>query len=78
MADQPFWGSRVNAVGVAPTPLRVNQLSVEKMVRAIAAAKSKDILKRAQVIGQEIRSEDGVMNAVRLIELCAMKFREST
>jgi len=73
MADQPFWGSRVYAVSVAPKPIRVNQLSVEKMVSAIAEAESKDILGRTQVIGREVRSEDGVMNAVMLIESYAIR-----
>ena len=77
MADQPFWGSRVNVIGVAPQPIRVNQLSVEKMVSAIVEAESKDILERAQVTGQAIRSENGVINAVHLVELYAMMFRES-
>jgi sterol 3beta-glucosyltransferase len=77
MADQPFWGSRVNVIGVAPKPIRVNQLSVEKMVSAMAEAESKDILERAQVTGQAIRSEDGVMNAVMLIESYAIQFNES-
>jgi len=77
MADQPFWGSRVHAIGVAPKPIRVNQLSVEKMVRAVAEAESKYILERAQVTGQVIRSEDGVMNAVALIESYAIQFNES-
>ena len=77
MADQPFWGSRVHAVGVAPDPIRVNRLSVEEMVRSIAKAESKIILERAQLIGQRIRSEDGVMNAVKLIESYAMVFNES-
>ena len=77
MADQPFWGSRVHAVGVATKPIRVNQLSMEKMVSAIAEAESKDILERAQVIGQAIRSEDGVMNAVKLIESYVLMFNES-
>ena len=77
IADQPFWGSRVHAVGVAPKPIRVNQLSVEKMVSAIAEAESKLVLERAQVIGQEIRGEDGVMNAVMLIESYAMTFNKS-
>lgn len=77
MADQPFWGSRVHAIGVAPKPIRVNHLSVEKMVSAIAEAESKFILERAQFTGQEIRGEDGVMNAVRLIESYAIRFNES-
>lgn len=76
-ADQPFWGSRVHAVGVAPKPIRVSQLSVEKMVSAIAAAESKVILERVQVTGQRIRGEEGVLNAVKLIESYAMGFTES-
>jgi len=75
MADQPFWGSRVNVIGVAPKPIRLNQLSVEKMVSAMAEAESKDILERAQATGQVIRGEDGVMNAVMLIESYAMLFQ---
>ncbi|MBI2331317.1 MAG: glycosyltransferase family 1 protein [Chloroflexi bacterium] len=77
MADQPFWGSRVHAIGAAPKPIRVNQLSVEKMVSAIVEAESKVILERAQVTGQVIRGEEGVMNAVQLIESHAVRFHES-
>lgn len=76
MADQPFWGSRVHAIGVAPKPIRVNQLSVDRMVRAMAEAESKAILERAQAASQRIGSEDGVMNAVKLIESYAMRVHE--
>lgn len=67
-ADQPFWGGRVHVIGVGPWPLQVKRLSVEKMVSAIAEAESDAVLERAQVTGQRIRGEDGVMNAVKLIE----------
>jgi sterol 3beta-glucosyltransferase len=77
MADQPFWGSRVYAIGVAPKPIRVNQLSIEKMVSVIAKAESKDILERAQVTGQAIRGEDGVMNAIQLIESYVNEYSET-
>lgn len=77
MADQPFWGSRVHEIGVGPKPIRVSQLSVEKMVGAMVEAESKVVLERAQVTGQKIRSEEGVMNAVKLIESCAAVFHES-
>ncbi len=76
-ADQPFWGNRVYTIGVGPKPILVKDLSVEKMVSAIAEAESKVILERAQVTGQRIRSEDGVTNAVKLIESHAMAFHES-
>lgn len=77
MADQPFWGSRVHAIGVALKPIRVNQLSGEKMVRAIAAAESNAILERAQATGQRVRGEDGVGEAVRLVESYAAEFQKS-
>jgi sterol 3beta-glucosyltransferase len=77
MADQPFWGSRVHVVGVGPKPILVRKISMEKMVSAMVEAESKFILERAQATGQIIRSEDGVMNAVKLIELYAVAFHES-
>ena len=77
MADQPFWGSRVHAVGVAPGPIRVSQLSVKKMVRAMTEAESKAILERAQVTGQRIRGEDGVGEAARLVEAYAAAYQNS-
>ncbi|HRJ75740.1 MAG TPA: glycosyltransferase [Anaerolineales bacterium] len=67
-ADQPFWGSRVYAVGAGPKPILVKHLSVERLVNAIIQAESDVIRRRAQVIGQEIRGEDGVGNAIQLIE----------
>lgn len=77
MADQPFWGSRVHAVGVTPKPIRVSQLSVERLVSVMAEAESKNILERAQLTGQMIRSEDGVGNAVAWIESYVRQFNES-
>jgi len=67
-ADQPFWGRRVHAIGVGPRPILVKNLSVEKLVCAMAEAEDEAIRKRAQAIGQRIRGEDGVGQAVRLIE----------
>ncbi len=77
MADQPFWGSRVHAVGVAPKPIRVSQLSVGRLVSAIVEAESKNILERTQLTGQMIRSEDGVANAVAWIESYVRQFNEA-
>ena len=67
-ADQPIWGNRVQAIGACPKPILVKKLSVEKLTRAIAEAEENDIHKRAQVIGQGIRGENGVKCAVELIE----------
>ena len=67
MADQPFWGRRVHAVGAGPKPLHVKSLSVKKLVHAIAQAEDESLITHAQSIGQHIRSEDGIGVAVKLI-----------
>ena len=67
-ADQPFWGKRVQAIGAGPKPILVKSLSAEKLTRAILEAESDVLHKRAQTIGQAIRGEDGVSEAVNLIE----------
>ena len=74
MGDQPFWGERVHTIGAGPKPVLVNSLSVEKLVRAIAEAESGDVRKRAQAIGQQIRSEDGIGEAVKWIEKYSNEF----
>jgi sterol 3beta-glucosyltransferase len=77
-ADQPFWGSRVHAIGVAPKPIRVSQLSVEKMVNAMSGVESKVTLEHAQSTSQIVRGEDGIGNAIALIESYADEFNKST
>jgi hypothetical protein len=67
-ADQPFWGSRVYAVGAGPKPIRLKKLSVDKLTQAIVEAESKAIREAAQAIGQIIRGEEGVKSAIDLIE----------
>ena len=74
-ADQPFWGNRVYAIGAGPKPILVKNISSQNLVQAIARAESSAVCERAQVVGQRIRSEEGVSNAVRLIELYARSFR---
>jgi sterol 3beta-glucosyltransferase len=73
-ADQPFWGKRVHAIGAGPKPILVKNLSVEKLTQAIAEAESHTLRVGAQVIGQEVRSEDGIDRAVDLIEKYSNNF----
>ena len=67
-ADQPFWGKRVQAIGAGPKPILVKNLSTEKLVHAMVEAENEAICKHAEAIGHRIRSEDGVGQAVALIE----------
>jgi len=75
-ADQPFWGRRVHAVGIGPKPILVKKLSTENLTQAIVEADDKSVRKRAQVIGQSVRSEDGVGNAVNIIEARVSDFKK--
>jgi len=68
MADQPFWGRRVRAVGAGPPPIPVKDLSVDTLKRAIAEAEGDDIREQAQILGQQVRNEDGVGETVKWIE----------
>jgi len=74
-ADQPFWGRRVCMMGVGPKPIVVKNLSVENLTQAIIDADDKVVYDRAQVVSRKIKGEDGVTNAIRLIESFVNEFR---
>jgi len=67
-ADQPFWGRRVHALGAGPAPIAVKKLTAARLIAALAEAETDSVVLAAQVLGREIRAEDGVQAAVRLIE----------
>jgi sterol 3beta-glucosyltransferase len=77
MADQPFWGRRVHAIGAGPKSILVKKLSVQALTQAILEAESDAIRECAQVIGQEIRGEEGVKNAVTWIESYASTLKQN-
>lgn len=66
--DQPFWGRRVAALGVGPQPIPQKKLTAEKLAAALRATNDAAMRDRAAQLGATIRSEDGVGEAVRLIE----------
>ncbi len=64
-ADQPMWGQRVADLGVGPSPISYKELSVERLAGAFQVAVSDEAMRdRAIALGQRIREEDGVTNAV--------------
>ena len=64
--DQPFWGSRVAALGVGPTPVPRKVLTARKLADALRATVSDQAMKsRAAALGTKISAEDGVGEAVR-------------
>jgi sterol 3beta-glucosyltransferase len=73
-ADQPFWASRVHAMGVAPEPIPVRKLTVDNLMQEIYECTGDAIHHQAQQIGQELRSEQGIMNSINLIEKYSLDF----
>jgi sterol 3beta-glucosyltransferase len=68
IADQPFWGSRVAALGVGPKPIPRHKLTVDNLAFAIRQAMCDSTMRqRAIELGAKICAEDGIGTAVRLI-----------
>jgi UDP:flavonoid glycosyltransferase YjiC (YdhE family) len=66
--DQPFWGRQVEALGAGPTPIPRRRLTADRLARAISVAVTdQSMRKRAAELGETIRAEDGVGNAVGIV-----------
>lgn len=66
--DQPFWGARVKALGLGPDPIPQKRLTPDRLANAIrTAVTDSDVKQRASSYGAAIRAEDGVANAVKVI-----------
>lgn len=68
-ADQPFWARHVYRLGAGPKPLPRHKLSAEKLAAAIREAVENNAIRdRARQLGTLISQEQGVTQAVRLID----------
>jgi sterol 3beta-glucosyltransferase len=66
--DQPFWARRVKALGAGPAPIPRKRLTAGRLAQAIRVAVTDvSMRRRAAKLGETIRAEDGVGNAVRII-----------
>ncbi len=66
--DQPFWGERVAALGVGPEPIPRRKLTADRLAYAVRlAVEHEPMRRRAAALGERIRAEDGVGQAVRII-----------
>ena len=67
--DQPFWGQRVAKLGVGPVPIPKRQLSAERLTAAInQAVQNRPMRNQAAALGEQIRAEDGIAQAVSIIQ----------
>jgi len=72
--DQPFWGSRVAALGVGPTPIPRKRLTQERLADALRSTVADEAMcARAAALGERIRAEDGVTAAVEIFGRYASK-----
>ncbi len=67
--DQPFWGARVHALGVGPKPIPQKKLTVENLSTAIREAVADPAMRSAaEAVGEKLRAEDGIGNAIAVVE----------
>lgn len=69
--DQPFWARRVAQLGAGPEALDRNMLDANALASAFVQTDSPAMRSKASELGQLIRQEDGVAQAVRFIEQLA-------
>lgn len=68
-ADQPFWGQRVYELGVGPKPIARRGLTADNLTQAIERAVTDvEMRKKAASLGAHIRAENGIAQAVAIIE----------
>jgi len=69
MGDQPFWGQRVEALGVGPKAIPRHKLTASALAEAMRRAASDASMRaRASALGAKIRAEDGLTEAIMHIE----------
>lgn len=72
--DQPFWGARIHALGAGAKPIPQKKLTASKLAEAIREVmENASIRRNAEALGEKIRGEDGIGNAVRFIEKYGMR-----
>jgi UDP:flavonoid glycosyltransferase YjiC (YdhE family) len=69
MADQTFWGAELKRLSVAGDTLQRKSLSARKLAKQIShVLNNPSMPEKAIIIGKEMAQEDGVNNAIQLIE----------
>ena len=68
-ADQPYWGKQLLDLGVAPRHLHRRSLTSDQLAKRIQQVLATPAMTtRAQVLGEQMETEDGLTAAVDLIE----------
>jgi sterol 3beta-glucosyltransferase len=69
LGDQGFWAQRVRDLGVGPAPLPVRRLGVDELAERLSMlGREASYRRRAWAVSEELWTEDGVVNAVGILE----------
>jgi sterol 3beta-glucosyltransferase len=69
ITDQPFWVSRVAALGAGPAAVSYKSLTADSLATAISDAVSRDSYRsRAQEIAKQLATEDGALPVIRALD----------
>jgi sterol 3beta-glucosyltransferase len=63
--DQPFWAARLHSLGVAPPALERKTLTPDALSSALIATQQPAMWHKAKDLGNAVREEDGVGEAIR-------------
>lgn len=67
--DQFLWGTELKQLGIGGKVLNRRKVSSKRIAREIQAVlQDKSIIEKAKKIGKQLKNEDGVTNAVNIIE----------
>lgn len=73
--DQPFWGRRVQQLGLGPAPIPLARLTASRLANALTDLTANPNYRQAAVaLGARVRSEDGRARAAEHIEALAQAF----
>jgi UDP:flavonoid glycosyltransferase YjiC (YdhE family) len=65
--DQPFWARCLNRQGVAPPAVERKTLTADTLASALAATQHSAMIQKAMALGNAVRVEDGIGEAVRCL-----------
>ena len=72
-ADQPFWGARTQALGVGAPPIPFSRMTAENLAQAIqTVTQNTDMQRKAIHLRDAMATENGVQQAVEVIQRCLM------
>lgn len=67
--DQFYWGERIAQLGVGPRPIPFAKLSAGALRNAIIeGVGDRSMQQKARQLGERIRAETGIDNAIRIFE----------